>query len=395
MKQLTSLLQRKTDLFMTDVRQLEADLSAIVSEGRFLLLGGAGSIGQALVCELLSRQPKLLHVVDLSENNLAELVRHIRSSVQPITGEFLTFALDIASPEFDALMQSVGDYDYVLNLSALKHVRSEKDPYTLMRMLTVNVSHTQKTLDLAVAKNAQRYFSVSTDKAVNPANLMGASKSIMEQVLSSFSDRIHVNSARFANVAFSDGSLLHSFTQRIQKHQPLAAPDDVKRYFLSSQEAGRLCLLASLVGENCEIFFPKLDHGQDLRSFWDIAKSYVELLGYRPKVCDSEEQAKALMTQTVDTGEWPCLKTSSDTTGEKEIEIFLGVDEQAELERFHDIGITQAKRVSEPLISNFIGELSRMRASGSWTKQDLICAIKPLIDEFSYHDVGHYLDGKM
>ena len=242
------LIGRKEYLFTKDIQKYEEILSKIVSESKFLVLGGAGSIGQAVTKEIFKRKPIKLHVVDISENNMVELVRDIRSSFGYIEGDFQTFALDIGSTEYDVFWNSDGDFDCILNLSALKHVRSEKDPYTLMRLVNTNIFNTDKTLLQSIQKGVKKYFCVSTDKAANPVNMMGASKRIMEMFVHRRSENIDVSMARFANVAFSDGSLLHGFNKRIQKKQPIVAPNDIKRYFLVPQEAGELCLSSCMLG---------------------------------------------------------------------------------------------------------------------------------------------------
>ena len=251
-----NLIGRNEHLFSIDLELANYELQKIVNISKFLIIGGAGSIGQAVVKEIFKRNPKKLHVVDISENNLVELVRDIRSSKGYITGDFKTFSLDIGSIEFDYYLDAAGTFDFVFNLSALKHVRSESDPFTLMRMINVNILNTNKTIDLTKHLGAKKYFCVSTDKAANPVNMMGASKRIMEMFLMQKSNNVDISTARFANVAFSDGSLLHGFNQRIRKRQPLAAPLDVKRYFVMEKEAGELCLLSGLLGDNREIFFP-------------------------------------------------------------------------------------------------------------------------------------------
>ena len=251
------LLDRHEPLLTRDIAIHQQQLEQVISRSSFLVLGGAGTIGQAVCKEIFKRQPLKLHVVDISENNLTELVRDIRSSYGYIAGDFQTFALDIGSSEYDALIESDGRYDYVLNLSALKHVRSEKDPFTLMRMINVNIFNTTKTIEQAIKGGAKKYFCVSTDKAANPVNMMGASKRIMEMFLMRASVNIDISTARFANVAFSDGSLLHGFNQRLEKNQPLVAPNDIKRYFVTAQESGELCLMSCILGDNRDIFFPK------------------------------------------------------------------------------------------------------------------------------------------
>ena len=233
MLNILDFIGRDKELFNDDINNYKNQLDVIIQQSSFLVLGGAGSIGQAVTKEIFKRNPKKLHVVDISENNMVELVRDIRSSFGYIDGEFATFALDIGSLEYDAFIKSDGKYDYVLNLSALKHVRSEKDPFTLMRMIETNIFNTDKTLQQSIDNGVKKYFCVSTDKAANPVNMMGASKRIMEMFVNRKSKDITVSMARFANVAFSDGSLLHGFNQRLEKNQPIVAPNDIKRYFVT------------------------------------------------------------------------------------------------------------------------------------------------------------------
>ena len=271
-------------MFDKDVIRLENEINDIVQNSSFLVIGAAGSIGQAVSKEIFKRNPKLLHVVDLSENNMVELVRDLRSSIGYGSGEFASFAIDCASREFNALVEQSIPYDYVFNLSALKHVRSEKDPFTLMRLTQTNIFNIIDALRITKKKGTKKYFCVSTDKAANPVNMMGASKRIMELFLNRESQLQQVSMARFANVAFSDGSLLHGFNQRILKKQPITAPKDVKRYFLNFQEAGELCLLSGLFGKNREIFFPKLSRELDLLTFSDILVRFLNTHGYEPIV---------------------------------------------------------------------------------------------------------------
>jgi FlaA1/EpsC-like NDP-sugar epimerase len=271
-----SLIGRTAPLFTSDIIIHKEELSRLVSSSRFMVIGGAGSIGSAVVHEIFKRGPKLLHVVDISENNMVELVRDIRSSFGYIKGEFATFAIDCGSDIFDSFIENGPGYDYVFNLSALKHVRSEKDPFTLMRMIDVNIFNTDKTMRQAKEKGARKYFCVSTDKAANPVNMMGASKRIMEMFLMRRSLELPVSTARFANVAFSDGSLLYGFNRRMEKEQPLSAPNDVRRYFVTPQESGELCLMSCLLGGNRDIFFPRLDYNINLITFSEIAERYLE-----------------------------------------------------------------------------------------------------------------------
>ncbi|WP_281516365.1 UDP-N-acetylglucosamine 4,6-dehydratase [Vibrio parahaemolyticus] len=396
MNTILSLIGRTDALFTQDITHHEAELFRIVSESRFLVLGGAGSIGQAVTKEIFKRNPKKLHVVDISENNMVELVRDIRSSFGYIDGDFQTFALDIGSLEYDAFIKADGKFDYVLNLSALKHVRSEKDPYTLMRMIDVNVFNTDKTIQQSIDAGAKKYFCVSTDKAANPVNMMGASKRIMEMFLMRKSEQMAISTARFANVAFSDGSLLHGFNQRIQKRQPIVAPNDIKRYFVTPQESGELCLMSCIFGENRDIFFPKLSEALHLISFADIAVKYLEQLGYEPHLCDSEEEARQLAHTLPEQGKWPCLFTASDTTGEKDFEEFFTDKEELDMSRFENLGIIKNEPFYEQeLLTLFENSISEMKGEQAWTKEEIVKLFFTMIPDFGHKETGKYLDSKM
>ena len=365
-----NLINRPLGLFNSDIIKFEKELCDIVGTSSFLVLGGAGSIGQSVVKEIFKRNPKKLHVVDINENNLTELVRDVRSSLGYIKGKFNTFALDIGSVEYDMFIQSDGQYDYVLNLSALKHVRSEEDPYTLMRMIDVNIFNTDKTIKQSIENNTKKYFCVSTDKATNPVNMMGASKYIMEMFLMNRSSKIKVSTARFANVAFSDGSLLHGFNKRIEKLQPIAAPKDIKRYFLTPQESGELCLMSCIFGENRNIFFPKLIEKLHLLSFQEIAIKYLKKKGYEAYICNSEDEARELVKTLPDQKKWPCLFTDSDTTGEKEIEEFFTEKETLDMGRFKNIGIIlNNPKLDEYKIDNFKSAIMKLKSDVSWDKK--------------------------
>lgn len=393
---LMSLIGRTTELLSLDMMENEKLLKSLVLSARFLVIGGAGSIGQAVVKEIFKRNPKKLHVVDISENDLVELVRDIRSSFGYITGDFQTFALDVSSDEYDAFIQTDGHYDYVLNLSALKHVRSEKDPFTLMRLIDVNIFNTDKTIKQAINKGAKKYFCVSTDKAANPVNMMGASKRIMEMFLMRQSKNIEISTARFANVAFSNGSLLHSFRLRIQKRQPIAAPNDIKRYFVTPKESGELCLMACLLGENRDIFFPKLSEELHLVSFADIAVRFLNEIGFEPYFCTNENEARELIKTLPGQGKWPCLLTSSDTTGEKDFEEFFTEKETLDMKRFKNIGIIKNDaNYNEYLLELFESSIKKMKQNKQWNKEDLVDLFTKMIPGFVHEETGKYLESKM
>jgi UDP-N-acetylglucosamine 4,6-dehydratase len=396
MNKLLTMIGRKEGLFKLDIESNSANIGDIVLKSRFLVLGGAGSIGQAVVREIFKRNPRKLHVVDISENNLTELVRDIRSSFGYIEGEFKTFSLDIGSIEYDAFIKFDGQYDYVLNLSALKHVRSEEDPFTLMRMIDVNIFNTNKTIKQSAKNGIKKYFCVSTDKATNPVNMMGASKRIMEMFLMRSSLSIDISTARFANVAFSDGSLLHGFNQRIEKKQPIAVPSDIKRYFITPQESGELCLMSCIYGENRDIFFPKLSETIHLKSFSDIAIKYLKDKGYEAYICKTEDEARELVKKLPEQGKWPCLFTKSDTTGEKEFEEFYTDKETLDMDRFESFGVIKNKsEYNACQLDNFENAINQLRSSMSWNKKSIVNEFFKMIPKFRYHDNGRYLDGKM
>lgn len=391
-----SLLQRTQPLLEFDLKLHKTYLQEQVEHASFLVLGGAGSIGQAVTKEIFKRSPKKLHVVDISENNLVELVRDIRSSYGYIKGDFKTFALDIGSKVYDAFIEKDGQYDYVLNLSALKHVRSEKDPFTLMRMIEVNILNTLKTCLQSQAKGVKKYFCVSTDKAANPVNMMGASKRIMELFLMREANQLPISTARFANVAFSDGSLLHGFQNRIIKKQPIAAPDDVKRYFITQEEAGQLCLIACLMGENKDIFFPKLKDELHLITFKSIAQKFLLDLGFMPMECSSEEEARSTIEKCIEEKKWPCYFSPSTTTGEKSFEEFYREDEQLDLKRFKNLGIVKSElnAVAEQL-DFFLQKVNEMRDRNRWDKEEIVTLFQSLLPEFNHIETMSSLDQKM
>lgn len=391
-----SLLGRKNPLFEEDLRNSAAELETMVQQSRFLVLGGAGSIGQAVVKEIFKRNPRKLHVVDLSENNLVELVRDIRSSFGYIEGDFQTFALDINSWQYDAFILADGLYDYVLNLSALKHVRSEKDHFTLMRMIEVNIFNTVKTIKQSVEKDVRKYFCVSTDKAANPVNMMGGSKRIMEMFLMEQSQFIDISTARFANVAFSDGSLLHGFNQRLSKGQPIVAPNDIKRYFVTPQESGELCLMSCIFGANRDIFFPKLEEDVHLITFSQIARDYLQSKGMNAYECQSEEEARAMVARLPDKNAWPCLFTPSDTTGEKDYEEFYTEYETLDMDRFENLGIVKNElAIDSDKLFLFRSSINRMMTRGCWTKKEIVDLFHQMISNFGHEEKGKYLDAKM
>lgn len=396
MKNILSLIGRDKNLFDGDIIENAKQLGELVKGGSFLVIGGAGSIGQAVTREIFKRNPKVLHVVDISENNMVELVRDIRSTLGYINGDFQTYALDCGSIEFQALLNSGVKYDYVLNLSALKHVRSEKDPFTLIRLIEVNILNTIHTLQLANVGGVAKYFCVSTDKAANPVNMMGASKRIMEMFLMRASLDIPISTARFANVAFSDGSLPHGFNQRIAKRQPISAPNDVRRYFVTPQESGELCLMSCLLGQNRDIFFPKLSEDLHLITFSDIAIRYLSSLGYEAVECGSEDEARQRSEELISQKKWPCYFFKSDTTGEKDFEEFYTLNEVLDMKQFENIGVIK----NEPIYDNskleyFLAKIGSIRSQKTWGKHEIVELFNFMIPDFVHKETGKYLDQRM
>lgn len=390
------IIGRSKELFSTDVAGNEDYLFELISRSRFMVIGAAGSIGQAVTKEIFIRNPKCLHVVDISENNLVELVRHLRSSIGYNSGEFKTFALDCGSDEYAALCKASGGYDFVLNLSALKHVRSEKDPYSLMRMIRVNIFNTVKTLQHSKEFSASKYFCVSTDKAANPVNMMGASKRIMEMFLARESQEIEISTARFANVAFSDGSLLHGFKNRFLSHQPITAPNDVRRYFVTPKESGELCLLSAILGKNMETFFPKLSDELVLTKFTDIACRFLNSNGYEAFECSTEDEARLRISELLPKKRWPVYFFKSDTTGEKDFEEFFTETEELDLERFYNIGVIK-NRISPQTdkLEHFETTIKRWIAAIHYDRKDIIALFNETVENFDHKDTGKFLDNRM
>ena len=391
-----NFIGRSSNLFTEDLLKLNDYLVDVVNGSSFLVIGAAGSIGQAVVKEIFLRNPLKLHAIDISENNLAELVRDIRSTHGYIDGDFKTFSIDCGTTHFQKLFNTEGPYDYILNLSALKHVRSEKDPYTLMRMIEVNIFNTVMTLQICCRKGAQNYFCVSTDKAANPVNMMGASKRIMEMFLMRESLNQNLSMARFANVAFSDGSLLHGFNQRFAKQQPISAPHDVKRYFVTPQESGELCLMSCLLGDNRDIFFPKLSEKLHLTTFSSIAQKYLTQLGYEPYECESEGEARDRSSELIKQKKWPCYFFKSDTTGEKDFEEFYTMNETLDMERLTSVGIIRNDPLFESEKLSFFEEsIETIKNSNNWNREDIVALFHEMIPHFGHKETGKFLHDRM
>lgn len=392
------IIGRERRMFAADIEANRPQISEAIKGSRILLFGGAGSIGKEVAALLYSFNPAALHVVDISENNLVELVRTIRSGIGYMDGETRFLPLEMNGAEIDAFLATQAPYDYVLNLAAMKHVRSEKDAFSLMRLVRTNVIDTVATLQRAKTWKSRKYFAVSTDKAKNPANLMGASKRIMEDLLFSETSNTAVSTARFANVAFSDGSLLHGFRQRLALQQPISAPRDIKRYFVTGAESGELCLASLVLGKDREILFPRLDADLELQTFSQIAVRFLQENGYEPVEVNSEDEARSRTAELARKRQWPCYFFASDTSGEKPFEEFYSNSDVVDWGRFEDIGVicapvlddTQRKRAN-----SFVETISAMLARGNWDRAELVGAIADACPELEHVETGKYLDDRM
>ncbi len=391
------VIMRDNSMFQTDIEKYKDVLTEKIKGKSVLVIGGAGSIGSSFIKALLSFKPASLVVVDINENALAELTRDLRSTKgMYVPPDYVTYPMDFASPVFEKMFRKRGGFDIVGNFSAHKHVRSEKDIYSVEALLQNNVLHAKILLDLLTEFPPEEYFCVSTDKAANPVNIMGASKRIMEDVIFSYSDKFPVKTARFANVAFSNGSLPAGFLARIQKLQPLSAPSDVRRYFVSPEESGQICLLAAMLGENRAIFFPKLKEAQ-MMTFDGIARSLLKEHGYEALECNSDEEAidKA---EDLKNGSnlYPVHFSVSDTSGEKPFEEFVTEAETANYDRFSSLGVITEKEIPdkskvEKLFVDLIAAFSKKET----TKEEVISIMKAYLPNFEHIETGKSLDSKM
>jgi FlaA1/EpsC-like NDP-sugar epimerase len=389
--------ERQESLFAHDI-QANAERLTQQTEGKSLLvIGGAGSIGSSFIKAILPFRPSQLVVVDLNENGLAELTRDLRSSAGLfIPQDYRTYTLNFADPIFERIFRANGGFDIVANFSAHKHVRSEKDKYSVQALIENNDIKAKKLLDLLTEFPPRHFFCVSTDKAANPVNIMGASKRIMEDLIMAYADLFPVTTARFANVAFSNGSLPAGWIERIMKKQPLAAPSDVRRYFVSPAESGQICMLACLLGKSGEIFFPKLNENQ-MKTFSEICDDFIAALGYQKRVFQSDEEAKNYAaSMTPDSHTYPVVYSRSDTTGEKSFEEFFVEGEQINRNRFRTLGVIENVK-KRPLqeVNEFFQKLEALFHQPDFTKEDVVMALKTFLPNFEHQEKGKNLDQKM
>ncbi len=391
------ITKRTESLFFEDLKKNTQELIERVAGKRVLVIGGAGTIGSSFIKALLPFRPDSLYVVDLSENGLTELTRDLRSAAgMYVPSEYKTYPIDFGGRVFEKLFRQVGPFDIVANFAAHKHVRSEKDAYSIEAMVENNVLKNYRLLALLEQQPPQHFFCVSTDKATNPVNVMGASKKLMEELLLAHADHLPITTARFANVAFSNGSLLAGFLERLQKRQPLSSPIDVRRYFVSPEESGQLCLLACLLGCSGEIFFPKLA-AEQMMTFSDIAVALLHELGLEPELCTTEEEARQKAKQ-LGSGDkhWPVFFFRSDTSGEKPYEEFFAEDELVVWDRFEALGVVQPVQRSTPeQMAMAMGELEQLFARNDLKKADWVAWLRRYVPGFHHKETGKSLDQRM
>lgn len=391
----TNITKRKESFFAKDILENKDKLQEKIEGKKILVIGGAGTIGSSFIKAILPFQPASLVVVDYSENGLTELTRDLRSQNIFVPKEYITYPFDFGSSVFEKMFNS-RSFDIVACFAAHKHVRSEKDHLAIEAMVNNNVFNTEKLISLALKNKPTHFFSVSTDKAANPVNVMGASKKLMENVLLAFSKEMKISTARFANVAFSNGSLLAGFVERIMKRQPLSSPNDVKRYFVSPEESGQLCMLACLLGESSDIFFPKLNEDQ-MMTFSTIAELFLKEMSLSPRYCTSEQEAKDYASQwDPSINEYPVYFFKTDTSGEKSYEEFFTEKDKVDMNSFNALGIIKDTSLpSVDSVSETIQNFKNLFNSDSVDKAKVVSLMKNYIDDFSHIETGKSLDSKM
>ncbi len=388
---------RKESMFKSDIEKNKKQIRAEV-EGRSLcVIGGAGSIGSSFIKAILPFKPSKLVVIDLNENGLAELTRDLRSTDGLyVPEEYRAYTLNFADPIFARIFREEKGFDIVANFSAHKHVRSEKDKYSVQALIENNDIKAKKFMDLLCEYPPKHFFCVSTDKAANPVNIMGASKRIMEDMIMAYCDRFSITTARFANVAFSNGSLPDGWIKRLMKQQPLASPCDVKRYFVSPEESGQICMLACILGNNGEIFFPKLGEDQMI-TFSSFCEKFIQTAGYEQKQCSTDSEAKQFASLRAENDKaYPVVYFKSDTSGEKAYVDFFGPGEQVNMQRFQSLGvIEEVKKRPMEEVDTFFEEMERIFAKSDFTKSEVVAVIKRFLPNFDHEEKGKNLDQKM
>ncbi|MBE7171000.1 MAG: polysaccharide biosynthesis protein [Williamsia sp.] len=386
---------RKQSLFAPDLETYKPAITKEVEGKSVLVIGGAGTIGSSFIKALLVYKPRKLVVVDINENGLTELVRDCRSNPETVLpADFKSYPINFGDPVFKKMFRAEAPFHIVANFAAHKHVRSEKDPVSIEAMIDNNVLKAKELLDLLLTSKPEHFFCVSTDKAANPVNIMGASKKLMEEIVLAYSAELNITTARFANVAFSNGSLLAGFIERMMKQQPLSCPSDVKRYFVSPQESGEICLMACVLGESGDIFFPQLDPGKDLVRFADIARSFLQYIGLQEDICQTEQEARTKKEEQ-GSGKYPVYYFESETTGEKLFEEFFTEEEHIITDKFAALGIIKnAARRNKGELDRIVADIKRLFERGA-DKAAIVQLLQILLPNFQHTETGMNLDQKM
>lgn len=390
------ITKRKKSFFVKDIENNKEILSNRIKGKSVLVIGGAGTIGASFIKAILKFQPHRLFVIDTNENGLTELTRDLRSThEQFIPKDFITYPMNFGDLVFEKMFKKEGPFEIVANFAAHKHVRSEKDKYSIEAMIDNNVFKAKRFLYLLVDYPPEHFFCVSTDKAANPVNVMGASKKLMEEVIMAYSTRIPVTTARFANVAFSNGSLLDGYVQRLMKRQPISCPSDVKRFFVSPEESGQICMLACMLGHSGEIFFPKLEE-DELTSFKEITLDFFKTMKQEVHICSSEEEARKLAKDRKDQDPFPVYFFESDTSGEKLYEEFYTAEDDVDMNSYHSLGIIKnAPKPSMNQINQTLNGLENLLSCENYDKAEIVEKFKTIIPDFAHIETGKNLDGKM
>lgn len=391
------ITKRRKSLFEADIKANEKELKKRINGKSILVIGGAGTIGSSFIRAILHFKPKRLYVVDTNENGLTELTRDLRSSVDlNVPKDYKTYPINFGDKVFEKILKNEGPFEIVANFAAHKHVRSEKDHYSIEAMIDNNVLKAKKLLDMLVEVQPEHFFCVSTDKAANPVNVMGASKKLMEEVIMAYSTKLPISTARFANVAFSNGSLLFGFIERMMKGQPLSAPSDVKRYFVSPEESGQICMLACVLGESGDIFFPKLKESQ-MMTFSEIAERFVEEYGLQPDLCKTEYIAKEKAAKrTGRSKKYPVFFFNSNTSGEKQYEEFFTETEEVDQNTFKQLGIIKnAPKPAMKDIDKMFRKLNKVFRKDDLSKAEIVESLNELLPNFKHIETGVSLDQKM
>jgi FlaA1/EpsC-like NDP-sugar epimerase len=391
-----NITKRPHSLFINDIEKNKKTLSSKIKNKSVLVIGGAGTIGSSYIKAVLNFEPKRLYVIDTNENGLTELTRDLRSTPgQFIPEDYKTYPMNFSDSTFEKLFVNEGPFEIVANFAAHKHVRSEKDKYSVEAMIENNVIKAKKFLDLLLNHKPEHFFCVSTDKAANPVNVMGASKKLMEEVIMSYSNDIQITTARFANVAFSNGSLLAGYMERLSKNQPISCPGDVKRFFVSPEESGQICMLACMLGSSGDIFFPKLKD-EEMVYFKEITESFFEEIKIDVDICSSEDEAKKKVNSNDLNKKYPVYFFNSDTSGEKLYEEFYTDRDTLDLNLFESLGIVKnAPKPKMKDIEETINQLQNLLLSGNYDKSDIVNLLKKFIPDFEHIETGKSLDQKM